>query len=85
MDFTLERPHRVSALVMVASGPGGFKSPEPQPDHETKLFAEMDAAWEGKEFERLADLATARMRSRAYRSSSRRRPRSGWLRSPCRR
>ena len=58
MDFTLERPRRVSALVMVASGPGGFESPQPPPAHETQIFAEMEAAWEQKDFERLTDLET---------------------------
>ncbi len=56
MDFTLERPSKVSALIMVASGPGGFHSPDPVPEVETKVFDEMEAAWEAKEFERLADL-----------------------------
>ncbi|HEV8339167.1 MAG TPA: alpha/beta fold hydrolase [bacterium] len=56
VDFTLERPSRVSALVMVASGPGGFKSPDPTPEVETKMFDEMEAAWTAKDFERLADL-----------------------------
>lgn len=56
MDFTLERPGQVSALVMVASGPGGYKSPRPNPEAETLMFQEMDAAWEAKDFARLADL-----------------------------
>ena len=56
MDFTLEQPAMVSALVMVASGPGGFKSPDPTPQAESRQFDEMEAAWSEKNFERLADL-----------------------------
>jgi len=56
MDFTLERPGTVSALVMVASGPGGYESPRPNPEAETRMFQELEAAWEAKDFARLADL-----------------------------
>lgn len=56
MDFTLERPGKVSALVMVASGPGGYKSPHPNPEVETMMFQETDSAWKAKDFARLADL-----------------------------
>jgi len=56
MDFTLERPAMVSALVMVAAGPGGFESADPAPQAETRTFDEMEAAWKAKDFERLADL-----------------------------
>jgi pimeloyl-ACP methyl ester carboxylesterase len=56
MDFTLERPAMVSALIMVASGPGGFESRDPAPEAETRMFDEMEAAWNEKEFDRLADL-----------------------------
>lgn len=56
VDFTLERPAMVSALVMVASGPGGFESPDPAPQAESRQFDEMEAAWTAKDFEQLADL-----------------------------
>ncbi|MBA2570958.1 MAG: alpha/beta fold hydrolase [Chloroflexi bacterium] len=43
LDFTLEHPERVSALIVVASSPGGFEHEAP----------EMDARW--AELERLED------------------------------
>lgn len=55
IDFTLEHPDRVAALIPVASGLGGFKS-GPRPDAETRMFAEMDRLYEAKDFTRLADL-----------------------------
>ena len=55
IDFTLEHPERVAALIPVASGLGGFKSGS-RPVQETQMFAEMDRLWEAKEFTRLADL-----------------------------
>src|SRR3989449_10870621 len=55
IDFTLEHPERVVALIPVASGLGGFKSGS-RPVQETRMFAEMDRLWEGKEFTLLADV-----------------------------
>ena len=55
IDFTLEHPERVAALIPVASGLGGFKSGS-RPVQETRMFAEMDRLWEAKEFTLLADL-----------------------------
>lgn len=56
MDFTLERPAMVSALVIVSAGPGGFESADPAPQAETGAFDEMEAAWKAKDLDRLADL-----------------------------
>lgn len=57
IDFTLEYPERVDALIPVAAGVSGF---EPQPSeankHEWAMFDEMDAAEERKDIERLLEL-----------------------------
>lgn len=56
IDFTLEHPERVAALVPVASGLGGSQAGRTAPDHEKQMFAEMDRLYEAKEFAQLADL-----------------------------
>ncbi len=59
IDFTLEHPERVIALVAVAAGISGY---EPPPDdserarHEFELFSHADDLWEHKAFDELADL-----------------------------
>ncbi|NJD60606.1 MAG: hypothetical protein C3F13_17645 [Anaerolineales bacterium] len=59
IDFTIEHPERVSALVPVAAGISGF---EFQPDdseeaqHENELFIRMDDLWQKKAFDELAEL-----------------------------
>jgi 3-oxoadipate enol-lactonase len=59
IDFTLEHPERVSALVPIAAGISGY---DLQPDdsdeakHEFELFTHMDELWERKAFDELADL-----------------------------
>ena len=57
LDFTLERPERVDALVVAAGGIGGD---ETEPDEATKAFiAEAERAWEAHEWERLSEMETA--------------------------
>jgi len=59
IDFTLEHPERVSALVPVAAGLSGY---EYQPDDseyariENDIFTQMDELWEKKAFDELAEL-----------------------------
>jgi len=59
IDFTLEHPGCVSALVAVAAGVSGY---EYQPDNSEKarlefeLFTHLDELWERKAFDELADL-----------------------------
>lgn len=59
VDFTLEHPERVSALVTVAAAISGFEN---QPDdsekarEEFQLFTHMDELWEHNAFDELADL-----------------------------
>ena len=59
IDFTLEHPQQVLALVVVGSGPGGFQYK--RPDNEVGKFIgslsdQMDTAWKARDFERLAAL-----------------------------
>ena len=57
LDFTLERPERVDALIVAAGGIGGYET-ESTPDQ--KAFVdEAEKAWEAHEWERLADLETS--------------------------
>jgi pimeloyl-ACP methyl ester carboxylesterase len=59
IDFAIEHPERVSALVPVAAGISGFDF---QPDdsveaqHENELFIHMDDLWQKKAFDELAEL-----------------------------
>jgi 3-oxoadipate enol-lactonase len=59
IDFTLEHPEAVSALVPVAAGVSGY---DYQPDESEKakrefeLFTHMDELWESNAFDELADL-----------------------------
>jgi pimeloyl-ACP methyl ester carboxylesterase len=54
VDFTLEHPEMVAALIPVAAGLSGF---EGQPDDvEMAIINQMEEAWEAKDFTRLADL-----------------------------
>jgi 3-oxoadipate enol-lactonase len=55
LDFTLESPERVSALVWVAGGISGFEGPPPPADVRER-FEEMDRLWEAKDWEPLAEL-----------------------------
>jgi 3-oxoadipate enol-lactonase len=59
IDFTLEHPHKVSALVAVAPGITGFEylaDESEQARHEFELFSHMDELWEKKAYEELAEL-----------------------------
>ncbi len=54
IDFTLEHPEKVDALIPVSSGLGGLDH-RPM-EHEVRMFNEMNEAWDHKDFVRLADL-----------------------------
>ncbi len=54
MDFTLEFPHKVSSLVMVASRPSGFEHEDAE--LEKPYFARDDELSEAKKAEAIADL-----------------------------
>jgi pimeloyl-ACP methyl ester carboxylesterase len=59
IDFTLEHPDYVSALILVAPGIGGYEyipTNNEQTRHEIELFTHMDELWEKKAFEQLAEL-----------------------------
>jgi 3-oxoadipate enol-lactonase len=59
IDFTLEHPERVSALVPVASGLGGYEYQPDDSEHarrENDIFTHMDELWEKKAFDELAEL-----------------------------
>lgn len=57
LDFTLEYADRVDALIFAAGGIGGFQAED---DELGKAFGEQaEAAWEAKEWERLAELDVA--------------------------
>jgi 3-oxoadipate enol-lactonase len=57
LDFAVERPERVDALVSVASGAGGFKAE--LPDGVAAVpWDEMERLWEAKDWDRLAELET---------------------------
>jgi len=59
IDFTLEHPERVSALIPVAAGISGYDSQPADSEvakHEFELFTHMDELWERKAFDELADL-----------------------------
>lgn len=60
LDFTLEHPDRVTALVLVASGMSGWDFPAGQEDPaEAAAFEALEAAEQAGDWERLADLETA--------------------------
>jgi 3-oxoadipate enol-lactonase len=59
IDFTLEHPERVSALIPVAAGVSGFDYQPVESEesrHEFELFTHMDELWERNAFDELADL-----------------------------
>lgn len=59
IDFTLEHPECVSALVPVAAGISGYEyqpADNPQDKNEAEIFNHMDELWEKKAWEELADL-----------------------------
>ncbi len=59
LDFALEHPDRVTALVVVASGPGGWDFPDGHEDPDAAAFSDMEAAEAARDWKRLADLETA--------------------------
>jgi 3-oxoadipate enol-lactonase len=59
IDFTLEHPECVSALIPVAAGVSGFDYQPKENEkakHEFELFTHMDELWERNAFDELADL-----------------------------
>jgi pimeloyl-ACP methyl ester carboxylesterase len=54
MDFTLERPSRVKALIMVDSGPSGLALDVPESD----LFEEAEKAYQAGDLDRVAEIET---------------------------
>ncbi len=59
IDFTLEHPDSVTALVPVAAGISGYQyqpGDSPQAQHELELFNKMDDLWEKKAWDELAEL-----------------------------
>jgi len=54
LDFTLDHPEKVDALILVGSALGGLN--HQSPDHEKRMFDEMNEAWDQKGFVRLAGL-----------------------------
>lgn len=54
IDFTLEHPEIVTALIAVAAGLSGFDGESTAA--ETAIFEEMEQAWNARDFERVADL-----------------------------
>jgi len=52
--FTLDHPRRVSALIPVAAGVGGYQDTD-EPADEQVLWPALEALWEAKEFDTLAD------------------------------
>ena len=57
LDFTLESPDRVDALIVAAGGIGGEPA-EPTPEQKA-FFDEAERAWGAREWERLAGLETS--------------------------
>jgi|WetSurMetagenome_2_1015567.scaffolds.fasta_scaffold122818_2 3-oxoadipate enol-lactonase len=57
IDFTLEHPAMVSALIPTAAGLSGYEEQPIEAEAAlNRVFEEMEAAWEAKEWERLVDL-----------------------------
>ena len=54
IDFTLEHPEMVDALIPVAAGFGGYQG-EPT-EEEMRLFDKMEELWEKKDFASLTDM-----------------------------
>jgi 3-oxoadipate enol-lactonase len=59
IDFTLEHPERVSALVTVAAGISGYEfqaNDDPRAQRESELFKHMEELWEKKAYDELTNL-----------------------------
>lgn len=58
IDFTLDYPDMVNALILVASGVNGFDYDAIQPEEEKAMFQEIEAAFEGGDLEHAVELET---------------------------
>lgn len=58
IDFTLDYPEMVNALVLVAPGVNGYESPDEEDEDETAMFKEIEAAFESNDLERAVELET---------------------------
>jgi 3-oxoadipate enol-lactonase len=56
LDFALEHPERVWALVLVATGLGGFEPTEEEEEWDAQAYGPVDAAIESGDLERARDL-----------------------------
>ena len=56
VDFTLEFPEMVEALILVAAGLSGYEGGHAAREIETQMFGEMEEAWEERDIPRLIDL-----------------------------
>jgi pimeloyl-ACP methyl ester carboxylesterase len=57
LDFALEHPHMVSALIPTAAGFSGYEHHSTEAEAALgQMFEQMEAAWEAKDWERLIDL-----------------------------
>ena len=57
VDFTLEHPGMVSALIPTAAGLSGYEEQPVEAEAAlNRMFEEMETAWEAKEWERLVDM-----------------------------
>ncbi len=56
VDFTLEYPEMVEALIPVAAGISGYQGGHEAREIETRMFTEMEEAWGRRDLERLIDL-----------------------------
>ncbi len=54
MDLALAEPQRVRALIMVGSGPSGLDLDAPEPEE----FAQVEAAYEAQDWDRVAEVET---------------------------
>lgn len=56
LDFAIERPEMVSALVLVAAGLSGFTPPNEPTGIEKTLWAAEEKAWDAADWEGVADI-----------------------------
>jgi len=58
IDFTLDSPDMVNALILVAPGVNGYDSDSVQSEEEKAMFQEIEAAFESDDLERAVELET---------------------------
>src|SRR5713226_5498668 len=58
IDFTLDSPAMVNALILVAPGVNGYDSDSAQSEEEKAMFQEIEAAFESDDLERAVELET---------------------------